>query len=53
VPSLAVLAEAQKAARSAASSIAFEDVGTAVRFLQEALRLLTVDGASVSNSKKK
>ena len=32
---------------SAASSIAFEDVSTAVKCLQEALRLLTVEGAGV------
>lgn len=48
MPSLAAMTEAQKLAKSAASSIAFEDVPTAVRYLQESLRLLTVAGAGVN-----
>jgi hypothetical protein len=41
VPSLAAVTEAHKLAKSAASSLTFEDVHTSVRLLGEALALLT------------
>ena len=53
MPPLSNLTEAQKLAKYAASSIGFEDVGTAVGYLQEALRLLTVAGASPAGGKGK
>jgi len=53
MPPLPNLTEAQKLAKYAASSIGFEDVGTAVGYLQEALRLLTVAGASPAGGKGK
>lgn len=40
-PALAQITEAQKCAKSAASSLGFEDVHTAMRLLSEALELLT------------
>ena len=40
-PSLASVTEAQKYAKYAASSLGFEDVPTAVKYLTDALRLLT------------
>jgi vacuolar protein sorting-associated protein VTA1 len=46
VPPLAAVTEAQKAAKMAASACGFEDIPTAVRYLQDALRLLTVEGAA-------
>jgi vacuolar protein sorting-associated protein VTA1 len=36
-----VITEAQKAAKYAVSALSFEDVHTAVRYLNDALRLLT------------
>jgi Vta1 C-terminal domain len=40
-PPLTAITEAQKCAKYAVSSLGFEDVSTAVRYLQDALRLLT------------
>ncbi|KAG2439993.1 hypothetical protein HXX76_004110 [Chlamydomonas incerta] len=40
-PPLTVITEAQKAAKYAVSALSFEDVHTAVRYLNDALRLLT------------
>jgi len=40
-PSLNAVTEAQKFAKYAASSLGFEDVHTATKYLQDALRLLT------------
>lgn len=44
-PDLMSITEAQKLAKFAASSLSFEDVKTAVDYLNEALRLLTEPGA--------
>jgi vacuolar protein sorting-associated protein VTA1 len=44
-PPLPAVLEAQKAAKCAVSSLSFEDVSSAVKFLNDALRLLTVPGA--------
>lgn len=44
-PDLMAITEAQKLAKFAASSLSFEDVKTAVDYLNEALRLLTEPGA--------
>eukprot|EP00884_Botryococcus_braunii_P023475 jgi/Botrbrau1/9811/Bobra.0322s0016.1 len=44
-PDLLAITEAQKLAKYAASSLSFEDVNTAVDYLNEALRLLTQPGA--------
>lgn len=52
-PPLAALMEAQKVTKSAGSAMAFEDVPTAVRMLQDALHLLTRPGAKSSSSMKK
>jgi vacuolar protein sorting-associated protein VTA1 len=49
-PSLAALVEAQKVTKSAGSAMAFEDVPTAVKMLQDALHLLTRPGAKPSSS---
>ena len=40
-PSLVAITEAQKLAKTAASALSFEDVRTAVKYLNDALRLLT------------
>ncbi len=40
-PSLTAVTEAQKCAKYAASSLGFEDVASATKYLQDALRLLT------------
>lgn len=40
-PSLAAITEAQKLAKTASSALSFEDVKTAVKYLNDALRLLT------------
>lgn len=40
-PSLAVIQEAHKAAKYAVSSLAFDDVSGGVKYLTDALRLLT------------
>ena len=40
-PSVKELIEAEKMAKTAASSISFEDIPTAVKYLQDALKLLT------------
>jgi vacuolar protein sorting-associated protein VTA1 len=52
-PSLEALVEAQKVTKSAGSAMAFEDVPTAVKMLQDALHLLTRPGAKSSSSTKK
>ncbi|KAK9817912.1 hypothetical protein WJX72_004252 [[Myrmecia] bisecta] len=49
-PSLAAVTEAQKCAKYAASSLGFEDISTAVKFLSDALRLLT-QPSGVDNQK--
>lgn len=45
VPSLETVMEAQKRTKTANSALAFEDVPTAVKYLQQALELLTNPGA--------
>ena len=40
-PSLSAITEAHKQAKYAASSLSFEDVANARKFLQQALRLLS------------
>jgi hypothetical protein len=49
-PDLLAITEAQKLAKFASSSLSFEDVNTAVGYLNEALRLLTVPGAKPKDS---
>ena len=51
-PSLQQITEAVKAAKCAVSSLQFEDVGTSVRFLREALELLTVESSAKGGKKK-
>jgi hypothetical protein len=50
-PSLKQITEAVKAAKCAVSSLQFEDVSTGVRFLREALELLTVESAKGGKKK--
>ena len=52
-PPLEAVMEAQKVTKTAGSALAFEDVPTAVKYLQEALQLLTNPGAKKSSSAKK
>jgi len=52
-PPLEALVEAQKVTKSAGSAMAFEDVPTAVKMLQNALHLLTRPGAKSSSSTRK
>ena len=50
-PSLQQITEAVKAAKCAVSSLQFEDVGTGVKFLREALELLTTETAKGGKKK--
>ena len=52
-PSLQQITDAVKAAKCAVSSLQFEDVSTGVRFLREALELLTVEGSGGAKGVKK
>ena len=44
-PPMETMMEAQKVTKSAASALSFEDVPTAVKYLQDALKMLTEPGA--------
>ena len=52
-PSLQQITEAVKAAKYAVSSLQFEDVGTGVKFLREALELLTTEPTKGGGGGKK
>lgn len=51
-PPMEAMIEAQKVTKSAASALSFEDVPTAVKYLQDALNMLTQPGAHKSGRKR-